>query len=111
VLGRGSYAGLSGENAGRRLDRRGVSAEAFSSEVFPQKRFCTARPGYAAPVVVFAISKGGAVALGVLAFVVLIALAGALKPITKSHDKLSDRGDYIGEPPGFRKPPDEGGLL
>ena len=62
-------------------------------------------------MIVFAISKGGAVALGVLAIVVLIVIAGALKPITKHQDRISDRGDYIGEPPGFRKPPDDGGLL
>jgi hypothetical protein len=62
-------------------------------------------------VILFAISKGGAVALGVLAIVVLVAVAGALKPIAKNHDRISDRGDYIGEPPGFRKPPDEGGLV
>jgi hypothetical protein len=67
--------------------------------------------GYAARVLVFAMSTGGAVAVGVLAIVVLLAVAGALKPIGKNHDRISDRGDYIGEPPGFRKPPDEGGLL
>ena len=57
------------------------------------------------------MSKGGAVALGILAIVALIAIAGSLKPIGRGHDKISDRGDYIGEPPGFRKPPDESGLL
>ena len=62
-------------------------------------------------MLIVAMSKGGAVALGVLAIVVLITLAGALKPIGRNQDRISERGDYIGEPPGFRKPPDEGGLL
>jgi hypothetical protein len=57
------------------------------------------------------MSRGGAIAVGVLAIVALIAIAGALKPIGRGHDRFSDRGDYIDEPPGFRKPPDEGGLL
>ena len=57
------------------------------------------------------MSRGGAIALGVLAIVLLIVVGGALKPIGRGHDRISERGDYVGEPPGFRKPPDEGGLL
>jgi hypothetical protein len=62
-------------------------------------------------MLILALSRGGAIALGALAILALIAIAGALKPIARNHDRISERGDYINEPSGFRKPPDEGGLL
>jgi hypothetical protein len=69
-----------------------------------------ASPEYARCVLVFAMSKGGAVALGILVFVVGSFVAGALRP-SRDPDRFSRDGDKVNEPPGFRKPPDEGGLL
>jgi hypothetical protein len=69
-----------------------------------------ASPEYARCVVVFAMSKGGAVALGVLVFVVGSVVAGALRP-GRYPDRFNRSGEKVNEPPGFRKPPDESGLL
>jgi hypothetical protein len=61
-------------------------------------------------VVILALSKGGGAALGVLVIVVLGFVAGALRP-SRDLNRFSRSGDKVNEPPGFRKPPDEGGLL
>jgi hypothetical protein len=63
-----------------------------------------------------ALSTVGVVVLAVAAIAVLVVLARLLlgqsaMPQGRAAERMTDQGNVVREPPGFRKPPGDDGLL